>query len=747
MKDSDNKRPGIIRRLLGFEKTTKYESDYLHDMSLRTALYMSTIVIGLEIWMIIRFIVKYSIPRQYPLMTSLESMRGYFILLTTGLIMFLYALHYISVSHKRRQTTGNSAIKTKTKIIGNVMIIAFSAICLYFGVITSISDLRKGYQIICFLTMIMFTACLLIWRPYISLLMLIGSFCIFGYLGNLEIADETIKKIPELASAGQAEVIEALGEKSAELYLNAQEALADRSSYFFKWLFKPCMQKGDVINLITFFIALAMISISIYMQRLTEARKDEGLEEANRVLKIKAVTDELTGVPNLASFVEETSKLFRAAQKAEEENSEKDKEADKDTGGENVKNNVPGQSSDIFDPKKKVFLFINLTNFSDYNQKYGFEKGNEFLKSCAGIVRRIFDGDIYARSSDDHFVVLTDEDKAEGKLANMKAKVEAFEKYIRLSIKAGGYIPKSTDIDPRVVIDYARNACIAIKKRKNIYYQLYDERMEEEYKRKQYIINNLDEAIANGYVKPYYQPVVWAGDRTLCGAEALARWIDPQIGFLSPGAFIPVLEEYKEIHKLDGAIMKAVCRDIREHLDKGDPIVPISINFSRLDFELTDIVAEFEGYVEKYKVPKEYLHVEVTESALTEQQGILRDNINTIKEHGYPVWLDDFGSGYSTLNSLKDFSFDVMKIDMVFLKSFETNPKAGLIIENVINLAKDVDMQTLTEGVETDEQAEFLKKAGCGRLQGYYFGKPMPIEELDQNIKSGKYTVSGNLFE
>lgn len=256
----------------------------------------------------------------------------------------------------------------------------------------------------------------------------------------------------------------------------------------------------------------------------------------------------------------------------------------------------------------------------------------------------------------------------------------------------------------------------------------------------------MDEAIANGYVKPYYQPVVWADDRTLCGAEALARWIDPQHGFLSPGAFVPVLEEYNEIHKLDSAIMEAVCRDIREHLDKGDPIVPISINFSRLDFELTDIVEEFEGYVEKYSVPKEYLHVEVTESALTEQQGILRDNINTVKEHGYPVWLDDFGSGYSSLNSLKDYCFDLMKIDMVFLRSFENNRKAKPIIENVINLAKDVDMATLTEGVETEEQAVFLKKAGCGRLQGYYFGKPMPIEELDRGIKDGKYTVSDNLF-
>ncbi|MCR5321998.1 MAG: EAL domain-containing protein [Lachnospiraceae bacterium] len=743
MNNSNEKKPGIFKRLLGFEKTTKYERDYLHDMSLRTAIYMAMIVVGLEIWMIIRFIVKYSIPRQYTLLESLTGMKSFFILLATGLIMLFYSLKY-TIESNRLKTKAGYAIKTKKKVFGNVMISLFAAVCLYFGVITSLSDLRKGYQIICFLTMIMFTACLLIWKPYITLLMLIGSFFMFGYLGSIEIAEETIASYSGIVAEGasDAEVIEILGSKSAEIYINARDAIGDKTAYLFKWISKPCMQRGDLINLTTFFISLAMISISMFMQRLTEARKDEGLEEANRVLRLKAVTDELTEIPNFASFAEEASNLFKNALKVEQENGEEDK----NTPTDNESLHEKEKQTKGFDPKKKVFLFINLTNFSNYNQKYGFEKGNEFLKTFAGIVRGCFDGDIYARFSDDHFVVLTDEDKAETKLANLKTKVESAERYIRVSIKAGGYVPKSADIDPRGALDYARLACTAIRKKKNIYYQLYDERMEEEYKREQYIINNLDEAIANGYVKPYYQPVVWADDRTLCGAEALARWIDPQHGFLSPGAFVPVLEEYNEIHKLDSAIMEAVCRDIREHLDKGDPIVPISINFSRLDFELTDIVEEFEGYVEKYSVPKEYLHVEVTESALTEQQGILRDNINTVKEHGYPVWLDDFGSGYSSLNSLKDYCFDLMKIDMVFLRSFENNRKAKPIIENVINLAKDVDMATLTEGVETEEQAVFLKKAGCGRLQGYYFGKPMPIEELDRGIKDGKYTVSDNLF-
>ncbi|MCR5330248.1 MAG: GGDEF domain-containing phosphodiesterase [Lachnospiraceae bacterium] len=688
----------FLKKLLGLGRNTKFVRNYLSDTNLRTAIYNAFIVIAMETWMIIRFIVQTAIPKKLTFAQSFPSVKNYIILLVTGIVMFIFALVYHFGSKKRRT-------------LGTLLIIAFAVICVYFGMITSLSDLTSGRELTCYITMMMFTATLLIWKPYISLFILICSFYIFGYLGNLAVAEATVGKYESLVSAGvdSSVIITALGKKADIIYQESVNALADKRAYFFRWLSEPCMQKGDIINLLFFYITLAMLSTSIYMQRLTEAKKDEGLEQTYKELHKKSITNAVTGIYNMTHFSEEAQKLLTA---------------------------------EGTDPQKKAFLFINIVNFSNYNEKYGFEKGNELLKTCAGLVRGCFYDDLYAKSSDDHFVVLTDEDKAESRLEALKTKVESIEKTVKLGIKAGGYIPKDATIDPRGALDNARYACNSIRKRKALYFQLYDERMEEELKRKKYIINNLEEAIANGYIKPYYQPVVWAKDYRLCGVEALARWIDPNLGFLSPAAFIPVLEEYKEIHKLDSAIMKAVCRDIREHLDKGFPVVPVSINFSRLDFELTDIVGEFEGYVREYNVPKEYLHIEITESALTEQAGILRDNINIVKEHGYPVWLDDFGSAYSSLNSLKEYSFDVMKIDMAFLRNFDTNPKAKPIIENVIRLAKDVNMETLTEGVETEAQAVFLKEAGCGRLQGFYFGKPMPVEELDESIRSGKYTVS-----
>ena len=150
--------------------------------------------------------------------------------------------------------------------------------------------------------------------------------------------------------------------------------------------------------------------------------------------------------------------------------------------------------------------------------------------------------------------------------------------------------------------------------------------------------------------------------------------------------------------------------------------------------------------VEKYNVPKDYIHVEVTESALTDNLNLLRDAMDKFHALGYAIWLDDFGSGYSSLNVLKDYKFDVLKIDMKFLSSFETNPKSKDIIQCVVDLAKKVDMKTLTEGVETKEQAEFLKLVGCGRLQGYLFGKPLPIADIYQGIESGKYIVSDTII-
>ena len=159
-----------------------------------------------------------------------------------------------------------------------------------------------------------------------------------------------------------------------------------------------------------------------------------------------------------------------------------------------------------------------------------------------------------------------------------------------------------------------------------------------------------------------------------------------------------------------------------------------------------DVVDVLEGYVKQYSVPKDYLHVEITESALSDDEGLLTKKVQELKSLGYALWLDDFGSGYSSLNVLKDFDFDVMKIDMKFLSGFENNPKARPLVESVIEMAKRLGMRTLTEGVETSQEREFLSSANCERLQGYLFGKAIPLETLQEKIANGELRVSEKLL-
>ena len=314
------------------------------------------------------------------------------------------------------------------------------------------------------------------------------------------------------------------------------------------------------------------------------------------------------------------------------------------------------------------------------------------------------------------------------------------------SSACGAYHLSSNEEDPRLAIDRARYAAYTIKNRFQTVYAEYDKKMSDQYHKKLYVINNIDNAVKNGWIVPFYQPVVWSDTEELCGCEALARWMDPVYGQLFPNEFIPVLEEYRLIHKLDKAIFESAFKDIRESLDAGKPVVPVSLNFSRLDFELMDAVQELEDLVATYSIPKELIHVEVTESALTDDFIKLNEATNRIKELGYALWLDDFGSGYSSLNVLKDYQFDVVKIDMRFLSNLENSEKAKTLIDCIIKMANRIDMLTLTEGVETETQAEFLNKAGCNRLQGYLFGKPVPKSEFDRRIEENELKVSDKLL-
>ena len=245
---------------------------------------------------------------------------------------------------------------------------------------------------------------------------------------------------------------------------------------------------------------------------------------------------------------------------------------------------------------------------------------------------------------------------------------------------------------------------------------------------RQYIQTHIDEALEKGWIRLYYQPVVRALSRTLAGYEALARWQDPVRGLISPAAFIPALEEIHAIHKLDLYMVDQICSLYGPRNNLGFPTVPISFNLSRLDFFDCDIHAEISRRVDRAGVPHGNLAIEITESVFVQDTSRIAPILDQFRQDGYSLWMDDFGSGYSSLNTLKDYTFDEIKIDMAFLSQF--TEKSQDIIRAIVRMAKEIGIHTLMEGVETREQAEFARAIGCELLQGYYFGKPMALPEL-----------------
>ena len=724
----------FLKDLFGFRRDSKYVRKHLNDANIRSSIYMAFIIICLEIWMIFRQTRKYIRPAwdtlkvgSYEYSSKLQLIFGwvglYCLFIICSLAMFMFGLFYVLKKRGKKSFITNSVFgslciiwslllipeinlptyndgtlinKTTTimvyssmavfgiSIIGNSLyskfkgkdnmllsifvIVCFAAVCLLFGVKVGYSDfanpfvkddgnvnIQKIKMITCFLTMITFVACLLIFKPYISIIMLTGIFVVFGmFLENYD----------------KREFLEA-----------------------------------DRINYITFFVSLTTITISIYHQRITEALKDEQLvHDAN--------FDSLTGIHNFHNFVTSIN------QKLEKN---------------------PAFLDD------KLYLFINICNFKTINTQKGFGYGDKFLARLAKDVEASFPRDFSARLADDHFCVLTKVDGYEDKIAVLEKLVKCEAEGLYILLKVGGYKAERNE-NINIAIDKARYACGKIKKTYAEIYNEYNAELDKLFTMRQYIVNNLDEAIEKGYIRAHYQPVVWSNDKKLCGAEALARWIDPIYGYISPRDFIPVLEETRLIHKLDEYMLDLITKEMKNAKDNNKPIVPVSVNFSRLDFELMDVKKELNERVNKYNLDKNFIHIEITESALSENPVLLNKTIEELNKEGYAIWLDDFGSGYSSLSTLKDFVFDVVKIDMKFLTNFEKNEKTKDTLDCIISLASRLGMKTLTEGVETQAEADFLNEIGCGRLQGYLFGKPLPIDEFDNEISNGNIEISDNLI-
>lgn len=248
--------------------------------------------------------------------------------------------------------------------------------------------------------------------------------------------------------------------------------------------------------------------------------------------------------------------------------------------------------------------------------------------------------------------------------------------------------------------------------------------------------DDMERALINKEFKIYLQPKIDTSEETLAGAEALVRWIHPTEGFIPPNKFIPIFEQNGFILKLDDYMLEEVARQQADWIAQGRKIVPISVNVSRAHFTREDLAEHICHIVDKYQVPHHVIELELTESAFFDDKQVLLNTVKKLREFGFSVSMDDFGAGYSSLNSLKELQIDVLKIDADFFRGAEEVERGMLIVSEVIDLAKKLDMKIVAEGIESREQVDFLAEQECDLIQGYFFAKPMPIDEFVEKYKA-----------
>lgn len=383
--------------------------------------------------------------------------------------------------------------------------------------------------------------------------------------------------------------------------------------------------------------------------------------------------------------------------------------------------------------RKYAIVNMDIENFKSYNSTYGFEKGDRFLQKVAELLVQTYPDELISRFSDDHFVALLPMEELEEKIEEIKFTLRSYHSDFKNALRVGIYKIEDPQVNINAACDHAIFACDTLRGRYDVQMQYFDEELHKKSDRYQYIVEHLDEALEKEWIKVYYQPIVRTETGEYCSLEALSRWKDPRLGFLPPGDFIETLERTRLIYKLDLYMVEQVCKDYRQCADRGALLIPISVNLSRMDFESIDVVKEIENIIQTYRVPKHALHIEITESALMEQEDKLKRIVDQFQQMEYQVWMDDFGSGYSSLNVLKDYRFNVIKLDMEFLR--DSGQRSRIVLTSIVDMAKKLGLQTLTEGVETEEQYEFLRSIGCDYVQGFFFSRPVPLDEFIRHVK------------
>lgn len=386
-------------------------------------------------------------------------------------------------------------------------------------------------------------------------------------------------------------------------------------------------------------------------------------------------------------------------------------------------------------PDKDYFMVcVDIKDFKLINDLFGFEKGNEILIQLARTIRDFLpEGTACGRMESDHFAFCISKDsyREEKILSGIGKLDEMFEKEeYQIYIHVGVYGIQKEDYDVSVMCDRANMAITMVKNNYECMIAHYDKGMMERVMREKQLVAEFESALEEKQFVMFLQPQV-ATDGTVLGAEALVRWIHPERGMVPPGEFIEVFENAGLIHHLDQYIWELAAQKLQEWKRNGYDNLHISVNISTKDFYYLDIYKVFTDLVEKYDISPEKLKLEITETALMMELDKQLELIGRLQDFGFHVEIDDFGSGYSSLNMLKDIQADVLKIDMGFLRETENHERTRIILGMVVDLAKRLKMTVITEGVESKDQVDYLTEVGCDMFQGYYFDRPIAVSDFE----------------
>ena len=497
------------------------------------------------------------------------------------------------------------------------------------------------------------------------------------------VADQIQSKIDELAKAAVPQVY------FTEYYIKGSDKTEIRYQVGF-----ICPIPGEVIS-ITF-----------------SETKTEALADCHKPHVTKY--DELTGVYNRNAFV----KAVKAV----------------------IKNNKDRVAAGEY-----ALVYFDIIRFKAINDMFGLLAGDSLLKHIAQTIKASAkEEDVICRLEADRFVFFTNHsgEELQQLIEKLLDEITQYDLTFKITCNVGIYVTNEEKLSVDAMIDRAVLALSTIKGSYTSKYKYYTESIRKDMLSEQEISGIMATALEEKQFVLYYQPQYNHATGMLIGAEALVRWIHPERGMVSPGVFIPIFEKNGFITRLDLYVFEQVCVFIRGCLDKGLPLVPVSSNFSRYDIFQPDFVGKLEQIRKKYDVPTKFLRVEITESAVVGDSRQANEIINQLHSYGYIVEMDDFGSGYSSLNVLKDIELDMIKLDMLFLSENSDSQRGGIILSSIVRMIKWLGMPVIAEGVETLENADFLKSIGCEYIQGYFYSRPLPetqyLELLSQSTLGAK---------